>query len=77
MALFYLYRRGGATCGVQPAGPRDNMNTSSTENTSVIQAPHEATYSITQIVFIGTIGKAIICVFFCCGGRKKLERISF
>lgn len=56
LALFRPYRRGGATCGVQPAGPRDNMNTSSTENTSVIHAPHEATYSITQVVFIGTIG---------------------
>ncbi|XP_044259270.1 muscarinic acetylcholine receptor DM1 isoform X1 [Tribolium madens] len=31
------------------------MNTSSTENTSVTYAPHEATYSITQVVFIGTI----------------------
>lgn len=51
------FRKGEATCGVQPAGPRDNMNSSSTENTSSIYAPHEATYSITQVVFIGTIGK--------------------
>lgn len=50
--------KGGATCGAAPAGPRDNMNSSPTENASVvINAPHEATYSLTQVVLIGTVGK--------------------
>lgn len=78
-------RKGEAPCGAQIVGHRDNMtNSTPMLNASIIYAPHEAAYTITQTViisiiaiflsFITVVGNVMVMVSFKID--KQLQTIS-